>query len=81
MSGNERKVVTEGVIIQGLDLQDIIDFIDKKNKKFQAITLTEYEEILDKNSPEFKAIRKITLDGYNNYTRSVVRAIFGDIEP
>lgn len=80
MNGNERQV-TDGVIIQGLDLKDIIGFIEKKNKKFQAITLSEYEEVLDRNSPEFKAIRKITLDGYNNYTRSVIRAIFGEVEP
>jgi hypothetical protein len=81
MSGNDRQVVTEGVIIQGLDLEDIIGFIEKKNKKFQAITLSEYEEVMDRNTAEFRAIRKITLDNYNNYTRSVVRAIFGEIEP
>ena len=79
MSGDERQL-RDGYLIQGLDLPDIIGFIDKKNKKFQAITLTEFEEVMDKNSPEFKAIRKITLDNYNNYTRSVVRAIFGDVE-
>ena len=78
MSGTER--VKEGTLIQGLDLQDIVGFIERKNKKFQAIHLSETEEVLDKNSPEFKAIRKITLDGYNNYTRSVIRAIFGDVE-
>lgn len=72
--------VPKGVVVQGLDLIDIITFISKKNKKFQAILLTELEEILDKNSPEFKAIRKLVLDGFNNYTRSVVRAIFGDVE-
>ena len=80
MNGNEGQVRREGYLIQGLDLPDITGFIDKKNKKFQAITLTEFEEVLDKNSPEFKAIRKITLDNYNNYTRSVIRAIFGDVE-
>ena len=72
--------VPQGVVVQGLDLVDIITFISKKNKKFHAILLTELEEILDKNSPEFKAIRKLVLDGFNNYTRSVVRAIFGDVE-
>jgi DNA helicase HerA-like ATPase len=68
------------VVVQGLDLVDITTYIDKKNKKFQAILLTEIEEIIDKDSPEFKAIRKQVLDGYNNYTRSIVRAIFGDVE-
>ena len=80
MNGDERKV-TDGVIIQGLDLQEIIGFIEKKNKKYQAITLSEFEEVMDRNSAEFRAIRKVTLDNYNNYTRSLVRAIFGDVEP
>ena len=74
---NEQK---QGVVVQGLDLVDITTYIDKKNKKFQAILLTEIEEIIDKDSPEFRAIRKQVLDGYNNYTRSIVRAIFGDVE-
>jgi hypothetical protein len=81
MNGKEELVASQGTIIQGLDLKDIIGFIEKKNKKFQAITLSEFEEIMDKNSDEFKAMRKITLDNYNNYTRSVIRAIFGEIEP
>jgi hypothetical protein len=81
MNGKEELVASQGTIIQGLDLKDIIGFIEKKNKKFQAITLSEFEEIMDKNSDEFKAVRKITLDNYNNYTRSVIRAIFGEIEP
>ena len=51
---NEQK---QGVVVQGLDLLDITTYIDKKNKKFQAILLTEIEEIIDRDSPEFKAIR------------------------
>jgi len=69
-----------GVIIQGLDLIDIVTFISKKNKKFQAILLSELEETLGKDSKEYTLVRKLVLDGFNNYTRSIVRAIFGDIE-
>ena len=70
----------QGVVVQGLDLIDITDFIERKNKKFQAILLTEIEEVIDPNSPEFKIIRKQVLDSYNNYTRSLVRSLFGEIE-
>lgn len=68
------------VIIQGLDIIDITKFIERKNKKFQAIILAELEDVLGKGSDEYETVRKIFLDGFNNYTRSVVRAIFGDIE-
>jgi len=69
-----------GVIIQGLDVLDVIGFIETKNKKFQAILLNDLEQIVDKDSEEFKLIRKLFLDGFNNYTRSILRLIFGDIE-
>ena len=68
------------LIIQGLDILDVIGFISRKNRRFQAVTLQEIENILPKNSKEFKVIRKIVLDNYNDYTRSILRIIFGDIE-
>ena len=68
------------VTIDGLDAFDLISFIGKKNKKFQAIILADAEEILGKDSEEFKQIRKLFLDGFNDYTRSIVRIVFGDIE-
>ena len=67
-----------GEIIQGLDLQDLIKLIDKKNSKFQAILMQNIEEVMDKQSPEFIKVRKLILDSYNDYTRSVMRAIFGN---
>ncbi len=72
----------KGVVVQGLDLMDVVIFISKKNKKFQAISLSELEEIIDKEKyPEiYQAVRKLILDGFNNYTRSIVRVLFGDIE-
>ncbi len=69
--------MSKGEIIQGLDVLDIINIVGKKNKKYQAIILQDIEEILDKDSDEYKIIRKIILDSYNSYTRSVLRAIFG----
>jgi hypothetical protein len=71
-------MVKEGTeVIQGLDSLDIVSFIGRKNKKFQAIMLQEMEDILGRDTPEYIAIRKLVLDGFNNYTRSMMRAIFG----
>lgn len=67
-----------GRIITGLDLLDIIGFIGRKNKSYQAILLSDIEEILGKDTKEFSQIRKLILDGFNNYTRSVLRVIFGN---
>lgn len=68
----------QGEIIQGLDVIDLVKLIQRKNRKFQAILLTDVEEILDKNSPEFIRVRKVILDHFNNYTHSIARLIFGD---
>ena len=68
----------EGKVIQGMDVIDLILVVGQKNKKFTAIALQEIEEVLGKDSEEYKIIRKIFLDSFNNYTRSVMRSIFGD---
>jgi hypothetical protein len=70
--------MTEGKVIQGLDIIDLIVIVGQKNKKFTAITLQEIEEVLGKDSKEYSAVRKIVLDCFNNYTRSIMRSIFGD---
>ena len=68
------------VIIQGLDIMDVVGFINKKNKTFQAMFLSDLETVLKENSTTYKFIRKIFLDTMNNYTRSLLRVIFGNIE-
>lgn len=65
-------------LIQGLDPLDVAGFVSKKNKKYQAVLLQDIEEILGRDTQEFAAIRKLVLDSYNNYTRSVLRVIFGN---
>lgn len=68
------------VEIEGLDIIDVIDFVTKKRRKFLAILLSELEEVLDHETDEYAQVRKIILDGFNDYTRSVMRALFGDVE-
>jgi hypothetical protein len=71
---------TRPVLIQGIDILDIVGFVSKKNKKSQAIVLSQLEEILGKDTPQLQKVRKIFLDTMNDYTRSVLTSIFGDIE-
>lgn len=68
------------VRIDGLDIIDVIKFINRKRDKFIAIGLAELEDVMDNNSNEYKFVRKIFLDGFNDYTRSIMRAFFGDVE-
>jgi hypothetical protein len=68
------------VIIEGLDVIDVVRYITRKKDKFLAIALAELEETMEKDSNEYKFIRKVFLDAFNDYTRSILRTIFGDIE-
>lgn len=77
MSNNEE---TKGVVFKEVDVLDVIRNIGKKNKQTQAKLMQELEKYVDKNTPEFDALRKFVLDEINSYTRSVVRTVFGDIE-
>ena len=67
-----------GEIIQGLDVVDIQHFVGRKNRKFQAVILNEIEDALGKDTEEFQKVRKLILDGFNEYTRSILRIIFGN---
>ncbi len=68
------------VIIEGLDVIDVVRYITRKKDKFLAIALAELEETMEKDSNEYKYVRKVFLDAFNDYTRSILRTIFGNIE-
>jgi len=68
------------IIIQGLDMVDALNVIENKKDKFVAIMLSDIELQFPKGSKEFKYIRKVILDGMNDYTRSYLRILFGDVE-
>lgn len=72
--------MTGEIIIEGLDLVDALTMISAKKDKFVAIMLSDVELMFPKNSKEFKYIRKVILDGMNDYTRSYLRILFGDVE-
>lgn len=68
------------VEIEGLDMIDVLSFIDNKKKKFIAVTMTDIESIIPTDAENYALIRKAILDGFNDYTRSMIRVLFGDIE-
>ena len=67
-------------IIQEIDVIAILGAVGKKAKKHQAKVLQEVEKYMDRNSEDYKELRKFFLDEQNSFTRSVMRDIFGDIE-
>jgi len=65
-------------MVQNVETVDLIQFINRKKKLHQRLLLNALEEALDVGSPEYKFLRKIILDNTNDFSRSVVRTIFGD---
>lgn len=68
-----------GIILHGLDLKDVTSAMNHKSKRFMAMTLQSIDELIG-DSEDYPVIRKAVLDGFNNYTRSLARLFFGDIE-
>jgi hypothetical protein len=67
-----------GVFIQGYNTVDVTSFVSRMNKKFSAVLLSQLEELID-DPVVYSKIRKAVLDSFNNYTRSIVNTIFGEI--
>ncbi len=65
-------------ITQNVEALDLVKQINYKKKLYQRLVLNNLEEILGKESEEFKQIRKLFLDSTNDFSRSIVKAIFGD---
>jgi hypothetical protein len=67
-------------IIKELDILELVQYIGRKKKKLQAVLLQKMEETLPKDSATYLEIRKLILDETSEFTRAIVRQIFGDIE-
>jgi len=68
------------VIIDGLNMFDVITFLDKKKRRYIKVALDSLEDILSPDSEQFVAARKIFLDKFNDYHRSILITLFGNIE-
>lgn len=78
--GQREESIGGSVVIDGLNMFDIINMIQKKNRRYIAHALDQVEEVLDSESEEFLLVRKIILDTQNTYTRSIFVTLFGNIE-
>jgi len=68
------------IILQGFDVLDMTRQIARLNKKQQAVLLSNVENILGRSNPKYNEIRKLILDSTNDFSRTVVSFIFGDID-
>lgn len=68
------------VVVNGLSVMDVIANLRKKNKRYIANALDSLEQTLGENHPHYVEVRKIFLDNFNDYTRSVLVSFIGDIE-
>jgi hypothetical protein len=60
---------------------ETIKFLKRKKNKFIAVTLDELENILPKDTQEYELVRKLILDMFNDYHRSVYKIVLGiDVE-
>lgn len=66
-----------GKFIEGIDLIDVVRFVDYKSKVFQRKMLDSVEEILQDDPEKYLEVRKIILDGINDLRRSILTIIFG----
>ncbi len=66
-----------GKFIEGIDLVDVVRFVDYKSKVFQRKMLDSVEEILQDDPEKYLEVRKIILDGINDLRRSILTIIFG----
>lgn len=64
---------------KGLTELEIIKLINKRKKRYCAISLNDIEEEIQ-DSELFKKVRKIVLDNINSFTRSVFTVIGINIE-
>jgi len=60
-----------------LDLIELFSSIKKVRNRYLALLLTDVEAVLG-DTNEYVTTRKLILDHFNDYTRSLARVIIGD---
>jgi len=68
------------IITQKVDLLNLTDLISRKNKKLQAVALSQIESLLLDQPEIFTQIRKVYLDSMNDFARLILTALYQDVE-
>lgn len=77
---NVEGIKRTGVIMHGFEIMDIVGLIGRLTKRYQATLLANIEETLGSDHKDYQYIRKLVLDSTNNFSRAIVKSLFGDIE-
>jgi len=67
------------VIIEGFNVIDVVRSIDQQAKKSQAGLLGNLEQLIT-DDDLYPLVRKLVLDYTNEFARSVVKSILGDVD-
>lgn len=68
----------DGVLIEGVDIVEVLNFLEKKKNKYLAIILNDLELILKDSRQEYSSTRKVILDTFNEYSRAISEVLFHD---
>lgn len=69
-----------GIITQYVDLLNVTALVSRKNKKLQAVALSQIESLLIDQPEIFTQIRKVYLDSMNDFARLILTALYQDVE-
>jgi len=68
----------KSIQIKGLDELDIMHAINSKKNFYLKLVLADLERECDPDT--YKEVRKIVLDSFNEFSRSILRVFTGDVE-
>jgi hypothetical protein len=65
-------------VTRAFDLIDVLSLIKRKQRRYLALLLNDVEELMFEEPEMYIHIRKVLLDYFNDYTRSIFRILMGD---
>jgi hypothetical protein len=65
----------------GLDILSILSILERRKGTYLSLLLDDLELLYKKGDPQFADVRKLVLDYFNDYYRSLIKVVTdGDIE-
>ena len=63
--------------INGLDAIDVLKQMNRRQRRYLALLLSDLEEVVE-DKATYRVVRKLVLDHFNDFGRSVARIIVGE---